>query len=852
MSTRKHVVSIVGNDIDRDARVRKVAATAALAGFRSTVVCYTAAGGRRTSFMGDVEVIRVPVPWRASTKNGRVPNPLRPFNARELADRHAGPRAHLLARKNWTEGILIDPRISSSTRFAAMLTLSWIRFSLKIRHETFRIRRRAHADWDRLARFVQRLRKRIGFKLTAPLRDPIPNIADYEVSFGPILLELEPDLIHAHDFHMIGIAVTAARKLRQKGRPTKVVYDAHEWIPGLSYPARTLQGWRRLERRYITYVDAVLGVSPEQTRQLQDAYALPEPPIPVLNAPIVDSGLVATRDIRSEIGSKGPIVVYHGNIKPERGLRTAIEALRYLDSDVCLAILAPPDSPLRQDIAAAARSAGIDDRVHLLDYIPAEQLPEYLSTADLAVIPYELTGNNDIALPNKLFDALQAGLPLLVSNMRAMSRLVSEHHIGEVFQAGDAQDLAEKARLILAAPDHYRSRINEDLKQEYSWDAQARRLLHVYGTLLETPIQRQIHVKAADISERGGLRSLSRPPRLMIGPRNMAGQAFAIAKAVQDHLGIPAVSMVVDEGRYRFPAHLEVSGLDWRDANWQSAQRVMLTRNFTHVLAESGTGVLGAMNGGFIDEQLDELREAGIEVAVLFHGSEIRDPERHRKLPFSPYALEDPLVRRLERAVSRLRSHVERLHRAGVPFFVTTPDLLKDVEATWLPVVVDVDTWGRLAEPFRRDPPAVLHLPTNPLLKGSDHIDRVLEGLAADGLLEYMRPDAARPSEVESLVAHADIVIDQLVIGAYGVMACQAMAAGRVVVANVRDIGTLRDECPIVHADPGTFRATLLDLLTDRSSWKDRGEAGRWYARRYHDGTESARVLQSFLSRPDR
>lgn len=849
MDDRLHVVGVVGNDVVFDTRIKKVAAAAAAAGYRSTILCYTPSGVRRTSRMGDVEVIRVPVPFTAHAKNGRIPGLLRPFNAAELAARHAGPRAHLTARKRWLQGEINDPSIAGLRRLSLRLLHTWVRASLWLRHTAFRLRRRAHVELDRWIRAARRLGVRTRVRLLAPFRDPVPNIADYEVAFGEILEELEPDLIHAHDYHMIGIAVTAARNLRKHGHSTKVLYDAHEWIEGLSYHPRILRGWLRLERRFIHHVDAVTAVSPEQAAQIQDRYALPATPTVVLNAPVVHGTQQSSSDIRADVGGSGPIVVYHGNVFVERGLGTLIEALPLLGSDVRIAILAPKDHPETDAVRRLAGELGVADRVHLLGYVPAEQLPVYLSTADLAVVPYLFTGNNDIALPNKLFESLQAGLPLLVSDMRSMSRLVSEHGVGEVFRAGDAEDLAEKARLILDDPGRYRWRITEDIKAEFRWDSQARRLLEVYARLLGREPPTTVHISPAEITEQASGPRTDRPTRLLVGPRNMAGQAFAIAAAVQERLGIPALALSVEKPHYGFPTHVQVSEDEWRDPSWQAAQRRFLAGGITHVIAESGTGILGSLNGGFIDEQLDVLREDGVRVAVLLHGSEIRDPRRHRLLPYSPYAIDDQLTRSIEQASSRLRTHLARLRGFDVPLFVTTPDLLADVNATWLPVVVDVDRWGALQEPGRGELPTILHLPSNGRLKGSPYVDEVVSELAAAGAVRYLRPERVGASDVERLVEEADIVVDQVVIGAYGVMSCQAMAAGRIVVANIRDIGSLRDECPIVHADPGSLRAVLLDLLDRTAEWKERGEAGRRFAARYHDGAETARVLQGFLDK---
>ena len=165
--------------------------------------------------------------------------------------------------------------------------------------------------------------------------------------------------------------------------------------------------------------------------------------------------------------------------------------------------------------------------------------------------------------------------------------------------------------------------------------------------------------------------------------------------------------------------------------------------------------------------------------------------------------------------------------------------------------MIDVERWGSLDEAFQSDTPRILHLPTNGLLKGSRFIDPVLRELEGEGLIEYMRPqDGMTAAETRQAIEAADFVIDGIVLGAYGVMSCQAMAAGRIAVANLRDLGSLRTRTPIIDADPSTLEPTLREILSDRDSWKEHGEAGRDFVAEYHDGSFTAHQLAPFLGVP--
>ena len=84
---------------------------------------------------------------------------------------------------------------------------------------------------------------------------------DFEYHYGKKIIEIKPDLIHAHDFHMIGVAVEAARKLRMLGHEVKVVYDAHELVEGLDHLDSSVQEyWLNYESQYIHEVDGIVCV----------------------------------------------------------------------------------------------------------------------------------------------------------------------------------------------------------------------------------------------------------------------------------------------------------------------------------------------------------------------------------------------------------------------------------------------------------------------------------------------------------------------------------------------------------------------------------------------------------------
>jgi glycosyltransferase involved in cell wall biosynthesis len=97
-------------------------------------------------------------------------------------------------------------------------------------------------------------------------------------------------------------------------------------------------------------------------------------------------------------------------------------------------------------------------------------------------------------------------------------------------------------------------------------------------------------------------------------------------------------------------------------------------------------------------------------------------------------------------------------------------------------------------------------------------------------------------------VQRADIVVDQVAIGSYGVFACEAMAAGKPVIAYLSDtVEKLLGEHPIANAAPDSVGSAIEMLLDDRSAAAERGVASAAYVRRVHDGQDTVRLLSQFL-----
>jgi len=347
--------------------------------------------------------------------------------------------------------------------------------------------------------------------------------------------------------------------------------------------------------------------------------------------------------------------------------------------------------------------------------------------------------------------------------------------------------------------------------------------------------------------------------KLAIGPANYAGQAFQWATAVERHLGISAESFT---NRTTLLPHSNVRGLDFpahrtlphhrTTTSWGRLRRIRrLLNDVTHLAADGFLPLFGRLDGSHIGADLVRLRTLELDVALIAHGSDVRDPDAHMARYSSSY-FQDAPEDWVEFMRSRSRLNRDTARDAGVPVFVSTPDLLLDLPAArWLPLVVDLAAWTSSHPAFSGGVPRVMHVPSRrvPPIKGTAYVDPVLRKLHASGKIVYLRPAVQPHVAMRTLVRQADIIVDQIQTGSYGVAAVEGMAAGRLVVGYLgAEVNALLPERPpIVDAEPAVFADVMTTILANVESYSEWANSGPAYAERWHSGLASAQALNQFL-----
>ncbi len=272
-----------------------------------------------------------------------------------------------------------------------------------------------------------------------------------------------------------------ANALAAKLKRIPLVYDSHEYfteVPELIHRPRVKQVWQWLEERLVPGVSAAYTVCLSIAEIYTLKYGIPfrvvrNVPDAILLNDIAPLGI--PEDSR-------PVIIYQGALNMGRGLEQAIQAMQFLPEAVL--VLAGSGDKVEE---LRRLAAGVSpENVRFAGRLPINKLTHLTRQAALGLSIEEDMGlNYRYALPNKLFDYIQAGIPVVISNLPEMRKVVDGYNIGLVSTSHEPQVLADTFRKALF-DNHLRHSWKAGLKnaaRELTWENEKHIIEEIFSSL---------------------------------------------------------------------------------------------------------------------------------------------------------------------------------------------------------------------------------------------------------------------------------------------------------------------------------------------------------------------------------
>lgn len=226
-----------------------------------------------------------------------------------------------------------------------------------------------------------------------------------------------------------------------------------------------------------------------------------------------------------------------------------------------------------------------------------------------------------------------------------------------------------------------------------------------------------------------------------------------------------------------------------------------------------------------------------------FHGSDLRNPELAYKKTGQPVFKDAVLNPKIKKKNEKICKYAKSIILHDDELISHLPDEHGDVFV--VPLRVDPMQFTPVYPEVETDTIKIVHAPSKRSVKGTEYVISAVEKLNEKYNIELILVENTPQEEARRIYATADIIVDQLVIGTYGVFSIEGMALGKPVITYITDdmLERLPEELPIVSATGDTVFTVLEKLISDGSFRRNCGIAGRKYVEEYHDFRNIAQVL---------
>jgi glycosyltransferase involved in cell wall biosynthesis len=305
------------------------------------------------------------------------------------------------------------------------------------------------------------------------------------------LVRIPTDIYHALDLPALP-ACYVASQLRRK----PLIFESYE-LPFSTLALSDMTRGRRLLQAFLIPLinhiaprcAGVIAVSPPIIEEMQKRYHISM--VSLVRNILPYQTVVKSDRIRHLLGIKPgvSIALYQGYLQPGRGLDRLIRAAAFLEKDIVIVMMGNDKLGTQAQLEELIADVGVADQVKIIPNVPYNDLLDWTASADLGLIVYppDYSLNIQMSLPNKLFEFLMVGVPVLSSQLDAVVEVIRTYDVGRVVISLAPADIAAAINVMLAdrvALARMRRNAFSVAQQEFNWEKEQQRLIHLYRDVL--------------------------------------------------------------------------------------------------------------------------------------------------------------------------------------------------------------------------------------------------------------------------------------------------------------------------------------------------------------------------------
>jgi glycosyltransferase involved in cell wall biosynthesis len=309
------------------------------------------------------------------------------------------------------------------------------------------------------------------------------------------LIQMHADIYHACELTALSACYIASRLLRKP-----LIFEIYD----LQFPVpyTKVAFWRRVGAHLYDILlprcAAVIVTSPLHAREICNRYRVPAVTL-VRNVPQYQA-VQKTDRLREHLGlsPQTRIALYQGNIQSDRSLDRLIREARFLEPGNVIIMMGQSIGPTVTELQSLITCEGVADRVKIIPPVPYEELLEWTASADIGLIVHlpNFSLNIQTLLPNKLFEYLMAGLPMLTTELGAVVDIVKSYDVGQIVTSVKPGAIGAAINAMLAddtALHRMSQNAVEAAKNEFNWEKESLQLIRLYEDMVARHKEKRMH-----------------------------------------------------------------------------------------------------------------------------------------------------------------------------------------------------------------------------------------------------------------------------------------------------------------------------------------------------------------------